>query len=128
VDDEAWVERLRRAVSEGMVAAPAADDGAVDPGPAPGPVTDPATEVPDPTDALVGALRDLERKVAVLDIRLRQMHEARDALVADVADAVVDRLADRVSNPAADEDPAAETWSASEWAWLRRWRRSPLSG
>jgi len=96
VDDEAWVERLRRAVAGGGQATSAVE------------VVERYGTVPDPVEpeletaplladapAVASALRDLERRVAAVDIRLRQLNEEWDRLVDQVAEAVVSRLEQR---------------------------------
>lgn len=95
VDEEAWVERLRRTVSEGLAAPPTAvEDGPSDHERSEA-IIDLAAEALVDAPAVARALRDLERRVSAVDIRLRQLNEEWDRLVAEVADAVVARLDDR---------------------------------
>jgi hypothetical protein len=96
VDDEAWVERLRRAVT-GEVAPAGVEQAAEVNGRPPEPEGAPPDPLPELADApaVAAALRDLERRVAAVDIRLRQLNEEWDRLVDQVADAVVARLEER---------------------------------
>jgi hypothetical protein len=90
VDDEAWVERLRRAVADGLDNRDEPDRSALPP-----PGQNGRTEVApsSPMSAeVVSALRDLERRLTAVDTRLRQLNESRDRLVEDIADAVLARL------------------------------------
>jgi len=93
VDDEAWVERLRQAVAARPLHVH--DDPVAAEGPEPPQVIDLAADALADAPAVANALRDLERRVAAVDIRLRQLNEEWDRLVADVADAVVARLDER---------------------------------
>lgn len=92
MDDEAWVDRLRRVVAGDVARVEPEVDAAV------GERPEPPVGLAGPTNdqAVADALRDLERRVSAVDIRLRQLNEEWDRLVDHVADAVVARLGERL--------------------------------
>lgn len=99
MDDDEWVERLRRAVAEGTPAVQERDDHAPMQ-PAETPAADTHSALPDvDLAALTGALRTLEQamrqlddKLASVDARLRLLEHQRESIVDQIADAVVARL------------------------------------
>lgn len=120
MDDDEWVERLRRAVANGALEAQAGEPAggqAIEP-PAP-PVEAPREPTGVDVAALNRTLRGLERSVRTIESQvesvrdqLQALQDDRDRLIAEIAAAVMARLDAR---PAPTVD---RTWRATAGRWL----------
>lgn len=119
MDDDEWVERLRRAVVEGGTAVQErAEPPSAQPEATPG--SEPAPEQPELDVAgltstithLDQAVRQLDEKVSQVNARLRLLEHQRERIVDQIADAVVARLDAR-------PQPAPESgWRGTASRWL----------